>query len=148
MQKSNIPFEIHPNLAKKTFVADLPLCRVLLEDDSYYPWLFLIPRRHSISRIMDLSLEDQLQLLKELDIVQKLIWEYFKPFQLNVAALGNKTPQLHVHVIGRFQNDPAWPGTVWDHPARSPYNPERKEEIIRVLSERLGRSQESEVRSQ
>lgn len=112
-------FELHPNLAKKIFVTDLPLCRVLLEDEKHYPWVFLVPRLPNISRIMDLSSEDQLQLIKELDLVQQIMWEEFQPIQLNVAAIGNKTPQLHIHVIARYADDPAWPNTVWDHPVRA-----------------------------
>jgi len=115
-------FELHPNLAKKIFLVDLPLCKVLLEDEMHYPWVFLIPRRPAISRLIDLSLVDQLQLMKEIDFVQKIMWEEFKPTQLNVAAIGNKTPQLHVHIIARYDNDPAWPNTVWDHPVRSKYD--------------------------
>src|SRR5437764_1175026 len=98
-------FELHPNLLKKIFLTDLPLCRVLLEDEKHYPWLFLVPRRPNISRIMDLSSEDQLQLIKELDLVQRIMWEEFQPTQLNVAAIGNKTPQLHIHVIARYADD-------------------------------------------
>jgi diadenosine tetraphosphate (Ap4A) HIT family hydrolase len=111
-------FDLHPNLVKKIFISDLSLCRVLMEDERHYPWLMLVPRRPDASRIMDLSDADQLQLLQELNLVQKIIWEEFQPAQLNVAAIGNKTPQLHIHVIARFENDPAWPNTVWDHPAR------------------------------
>ncbi|MBA3958687.1 MAG: HIT domain-containing protein [Parachlamydiaceae bacterium] len=127
-------FILHPNLVKKVFLADLPLCRVLMEDDANYPWLFLVPRRPNVSRIMDLDLADQLLLLKELDLVQKVMWEEFKPHQLNVAAIGNKTPQLHVHVIARYENDPAWPNTVWDHPVRA-----RCDETVR--NERVARLQ-------
>jgi len=111
-------FELHPNLIKKMFLIDLPLCRVLMEDDKNYPWLFLVPRKPGVSKIIDLSLEDQLKLAKELDFVQKILWKEYKPTQLNVAAIGNKTPQLHVHVIARYEDDPAWPGTVWDHPVK------------------------------
>jgi len=130
-------FTLHPNLEKKRFVAELPLCRVLFEDDQHYPWLFLVPRRNSISRIMDLSKEDQLQLLQELDFVQKVMWEEFKPAQLNVAAIGIKTPQLHIHVIARYENDPAWPNTVWDHPVRAKCSEEIHENRIIKLKSRL-----------
>lgn len=119
-------FVLHSNLEKKSFVIDLPLCRVLLEDNEFYPWLFLVPRRAQASRIMDLSHADQLQLLQELDFTQKLMWNEFQPTQLNVGAIGNKTPQLHIHIIARYENDPAWPNTVWDHPFKKPYNAELK----------------------
>ena len=123
-------FELHQNLVEKIFISDLSLCRVLLEDERHYPWLLLIPRRGNVSRIMDLSSTDQLQLIKELDIVQKIMWEEFKPTQLNVAAIGNKTPQLHIHVIARYADDPAWPNTVWDHPIRSQYDEEARNALV------------------
>ncbi len=130
-------FELHPNLQKKPFIQDLPLCRVLLEDNQYYPWIFLVPRRASISRLMDLDKTAQLQLLKELDFAQKIIWDAFELTQLNVATIGNKTPQLHIHVIGRRESDPAWPNTVWDHPVHKPYSLAEKEIIIQQLAEKF-----------
>lgn len=126
-------FILHPNLSKKVFIFDLPLCLVLLEDEKNYPWLFLVPRRSNISRIMDLSALDQLQLIKELDLAQRIMWEEFKPVQLNVAAIGNKTPQLHIHVIARYEDDPAWPNTVWDHPIRAHYEEGLKNSRIEKL---------------
>jgi diadenosine tetraphosphate (Ap4A) HIT family hydrolase len=128
-------FELHPNLKIKSFVVDLPLCRVLLEDEATCPWIFLVPRRSNISRISDLQKEDQLLLLEELDVSQKILLDLFHPTQLNVAAIGNKTPQLHIHVIARYSTDPAWPNTIWDHPVRARYLPERKQEVIQFLHE-------------
>jgi len=130
-------FELHPNLLTKIFILDWPLCRILLEDESHYPWIFLVPRRPNVSRIMDLSAEDQLQLIRELDKAQKILWKLFHPKQINVAAIGNKTPQLHVHVIARFENDPAWPGTVWDHPERKPYSVEEKKRVLDSFYEKF-----------
>lgn len=126
-------FELHPNFSQKTFIIDLPLCKILLEDECNYPWIFLIPRRPNISKIMDLKPQDQLTLLQELDWAQKIIWTLFHPVQLNVAALGNKTPQLHVHIIARQVNDPAWPNTVWDHPIKLTYSAEKKLQITDLL---------------
>jgi len=126
-------FELHPNLASKIFLLDLPLCRLLLEDNRHYPWLFLVPRKPNLSKMMDLAPQDQLQLLQELDRAQKILWELFSPKQLNVAAIGNKTPQLHFHVIARQSDDPAWPATVWDHPVKSSYLPQEKENRVQLL---------------
>jgi len=126
-------FELHPNLSKKEFIVDLPLCRILLENESHYPWIFLVPRRNHVSRMIDLQELDQLQLLKELDLAQHILWKSFELTQLNVAAIGNKTPQLHFHVIGRKIGDPAWPHTVWDHPQKLPYTLEQKEAMISLL---------------
>lgn len=126
-------FDLHANLAKKDLVVDLPLCRVLLENEVHYPWLLLVPRRNGMSKIMDLNIEDQGQLLGEMDLAQRVLWELFAPTQVNVAAIGNKTPQLHVHVIARRSDDPAWPHTVWDHPTRLPYALNAKHEMISRL---------------
>ncbi len=128
-------FKLHPNLKEKIFITDLPLCRVLLEDERHYPWMMLIPRRENINRIMDLTKEDQLQLLEELNWAQTILWNTFNPLQINVAALGNKTPQLHIHVIARQLNDPAWPRTVWDHPVRAAYPAEQKMQVVQLLIE-------------
>lgn len=126
-------FEIHPSLALKTSILELPLCTVLLEDEVHYPWLILVPRRPSLSNLMQLSPSDHLQLMHELTLAQQILTSLFHPTQLNVAAIGNKTPQLHVHVIARFSHDPAWPNTVWDHPKRERYSPEQKEALLHTL---------------
>lgn len=126
-------FKLHPNLVSKIFIIDLKLCRVLMEDERNYPWIFLVPRRDGIKRIMDMNGDDQQQLMVELDLAQNLLWKLFQPDQLNVAAIGNKTPQLHVHVIARFTDDPAWPGTVWDHPERAKYAVEDKDKLVKRL---------------
>ncbi|MBI5346685.1 MAG: HIT domain-containing protein [Chlamydiae bacterium] len=126
-------FELHQNFSSKIFLADLPLCRVLLENERHYPWILLIPRRENVSRIMELSSQDQLQLLQELDFAQNILWNEFHPLQLNVAAIGNKTPQLHIHVIARFKDDPSWPKTVWDHPTRENYSTLQLNEIRETL---------------
>lgn len=115
-------FELHPNLQKKTQIIELALCKVLLEDIKDYPWILLVPKRENIKKIMDLSQEDQLLLLQELDLAQRILWDILSPTQINVAAIGNKTPQLHIHVIARFEGDPAWPATVWDHPQKTRYS--------------------------
>ncbi|MFV0339165.1 MAG: HIT domain-containing protein [Parachlamydiaceae bacterium] len=112
-------FTLHPNFENKLLIADLPLCKVLMEDEKHYPWLLLVPRVLGASKLMDLSSQDQLQVIQELDFAQKILWEAFHPYQLNVAAIGNKTPQLHIHAIARYESDPAWPNTIWDHPVRA-----------------------------
>ena len=126
-------FQLHQNLKKKILLCDLDLCCVLLEDEKNYPWIILVPKRLNASKIMDLNFEDQIQLLKEMDFVQKIMWKEFNPTQLNVAAIGNKTSQLHIHVIARHVNDLAWPNTVWDHPIKNKYDDEQKKLIVLKL---------------
>ena len=128
-------FTLHPNFSSKIHLIDLPLCKVFLENEKHYPWLLLVPQKNNIKKIIDLSFEDQMVLTQEMSLAQTLIWDLFSPTQINVAALGNKTPQLHIHVIGRFENDPAWPGAVWDHPEKKPYTEEELEEISLKLKE-------------
>ncbi|SRR3989339_674481 len=127
-------FIFHPNLANKATVIDLPLCCVMLEDESQFPWFILVPRRPGCSKIMDLDLSDQWQLMQEIDLAQKVLWKKFNPVQINVAALGNQTPQLHIHIIARFTSDSAWPQTVWNHPIKKPYLVKEKESLISELS--------------
>lgn len=127
-------FELHPNFSSKIFIVDLKLCRVFLENEKNYPWLIAVPKKNGIKKIIDLDSVDQNLLYQELDYLQRLLWEEFSPDQLNVAAIGNITPQLHIHIIARFQSDPAWPKTVWDHPARSLYLPDELDHIKRQLT--------------
>ncbi len=131
-------FQLHPNLANKTVLVTLPLCLVLLQDEANYPWLILVPQRANVTKIMDLSQADQQQLMRELDMAQRVLQEHFTPTNINVAALGNKLPQLHLHVLGRFSDDPAWPATVWDHPLRTRYLPEEKQKVLEALQHKFG----------
>lgn len=130
-------FELHPSLVNKTVVAVLPLSLVLLQDEANFPWLILVPQRIGVRKIMDLSTGDQQQLIIELDKAQRVLEEQYNPTHINVAAIGNKVPQLHVHVIARFANDPAWPSTAWDYPERTPYAPEQKQHILEALKAKL-----------
>ncbi len=109
-------FELDPRLsAGGAPVADWPLCRVLLKDDARFPWLLLVPRRPGAVELTDLAPADQAALWGEILRASRLVRAVARPDKLNVATLGNVVPQLHVHVIGRFARDPAWPDPVWCH---------------------------------
>ncbi|WP_298720805.1 HIT domain-containing protein [uncultured Oceanisphaera sp.] len=112
-------FELHPRLAADTIIlGDLPLCRVLLAKDSRYPWLILVPKRADIREIHRLNEEEQLQLIRESCAVARLMETELAADKINVAALGNMVPQLHLHHVARFTRDAAWPDPVWGkHPA-------------------------------
>ncbi|WP_337245065.1 HIT family protein [Luteimonas sp. gir] len=128
-------YVLHPQLADDTHpVATLALSEVRLMDDANYPWLILVPRLPDARELIDLGSEQRSLLTEEIDIVARAIRDAFRPFKLNIAALGNQVPQLHVHVIGRDQNDPAWPAPVWGRVAARPYSPE-------LLVERINRLQ-------
>lgn len=122
-------FELVPGLAAKDFIADLKLCRVLFENNRLYPWIFLVPRKEKVKNMTYLTMEERLQVMKEIALCEEVMCELFKPDQTNVAMIGNKTPQLHIHIIARKAGDPDWPGTVWDGHAE-PYDAETKNKTI------------------
>ncbi|TDR87230.1 HIT domain-containing protein [Enterovirga rhinocerotis] len=115
-------FTLDPRLAGDTVpVGDLRLSTVLLVDDARFPWLILVPRRPGLSELTDLSPEDAGTLMDEIRVATRVMLDLAKPDKVNVGALGNVVAQLHVHVVGRFRSDPAWPGPMWGHGARMPY---------------------------
>ncbi len=107
-------FQLHPQLAQDTWlVTDLPLCRVLLMNETRYPWVILVPRQQDIREIHELTAMERQPLWQESDQLSRALMKLFKPDKLNIAALGNQVPQLHIHHIARFQTDAAWPAPVW-----------------------------------
>ena len=133
-----MPFTLHPTLARDTVeIARLPLCRVLLMKDRRFPWLILVPERQEIREIHELTPEDRRQLVEEIARVSEVLVRLFHPAKLNVGALGNIVPQLHVHVVARFETDPAWPGPVWGSGPTLPYADEEMEEIRERLAAAL-----------
>jgi diadenosine tetraphosphate (Ap4A) HIT family hydrolase len=107
------------------------LSYLLLMQDANYPWFILVPDRENITEIFQLDEDDQQQLVAESSRLSMLVSEQFNTDKINVAALGNIVPQLHIHVIARSQNDPAWPAPVW---GRHPPRPYTDEETRRVIS--------------
>jgi diadenosine tetraphosphate (Ap4A) HIT family hydrolase len=117
-----MPFELHPTLAADTtFVASLPLSDVLLVRDARYPWALLVPRAEGVLDAHQLPDDAQLTLTRESAALSRALVSLFAPFKLNVAALGNMVPQLHVHHIARNPGDPAWPRPVWGVGDALPY---------------------------
>jgi diadenosine tetraphosphate (Ap4A) HIT family hydrolase len=117
-----IDFTLDSRLAADTLpIGDLPLCSALLLDDARFPWFVLVPRRAGVTEVTDLSDGDAAALMGEVRIATRVMIELAKPDKVNVGALGNVVSQLHVHVVGRFRSDPAWPGPVWGHGSRAPY---------------------------
>ena len=116
-------FELHPQLAKDSvWLADWPLCQLRLINDSQYPWFILVPRRPDIKEVIDLTEPEQAQLWLESAQLSHLLKVLYQPDKLNLAALGNMVPQLHVHHIARFNTDVAWPSPVWGKVPAVPYN--------------------------
>lgn len=116
-------FELHSRLQADTrLLGDLPLCRVLLAKDSQYPWLILVPRVVNLREIHHLAPAQQQQLMQESCAVATLMEQALRPDKINVAALGNLVPQLHLHHVARFSTDKAWPGPIWGAHPSLPYD--------------------------
>jgi diadenosine tetraphosphate (Ap4A) HIT family hydrolase len=114
---------LHPQLeADTTPIGDLPLSRVLLSNDANYPWLILVPRLPAIVEIIDLEENAQNQLTAEIARVSTALKAVTACDKLNVAAIGNVVPQLHVHVVARFRTDITWPKPVWGAAPARPYD--------------------------
>ena len=114
---------LHPQLGRDTAsIGDLPLSRVLIINDANYPWLLLVPRRPNIVEMIDLDDVEQAQLTTEINRVARALRAVTECDKLNIAALGNVVPQLHVHVIARFRSDAAWPKPVWGVASPRPYD--------------------------
>jgi len=129
-----MPFTLHPTLARDTVeVVRLPLCRVLLMNDRRFPWLILVPEREAVREIHELPAEDRAILIEEIAQASEALARLVRPDKMNVGALGNVVPQLHVHVVARFATDPAWPGPVWGSGAAVPPAEDELEEMRRRL---------------
>jgi len=130
---------LHAQLAADTVaIGDLPLGRVLLSNDANYPWTILVPRRAGIREIHELSEADQQQLLRESSWLARALIAEFAPTKLNIAALGNVVPQLHIHHIARFDHDPAWPAPIWGRVQATAYDAADRAVRIASLRARLG----------
>jgi len=131
-------FVLHPRLAADTaFVADLGLSRVLLMDDARYPWAILVPRRADMTELFDLDAQDRAALTEEVAHAARMLKAMSGARKINIGALGNLVPQLHVHVVARNEGDAAWPGPVWGHGTVVRYGPARRDTFVEELRARL-----------
>jgi len=131
-------WSLHPQLETDTWViGDLELSRLLLMKDANYPWLVLVPQRDGARDLIDLTEADQVQLTKETDRVARALKEITNCDKLNVAALGNMVPQLHVHIIARRTTDAAWPRPVWGLVPPAPYDPAEAARFTQALREKI-----------
>ena len=131
-------FELHPQLAKDCeLIGRFPLCHLLLMRDANYPWCILVPDRDSVREIYQLSTQDQQQFMHESSCLANYLQQAFNADKMNIAALGNVVPQLHIHHIVRYQNDPAWPAPVWGKLPAQPYSADALQLIIHKLQQGL-----------
>lgn len=115
-------FSLHDQLRRDTLaVCRMKLCLVQLMNDAQYPWLILVPAVENITEIAELNEKQRKLLINEIAQTQRVLGQVFQPHKLNVGALGNMVPQLHVHVVARFREDAAWPGPIWGKLPPRPY---------------------------
>jgi len=134
---SEIGWSLHPQLRNDTVpVGDLPLSRVLAMNDADFPWLLLVPRRAGVSEMIDLGPE-QAALMDEISAVSRALKEETRCDKLNVAAIGNIVPQLHIHIVARRKDDPLWPRPVWGASAGRACEAAAMERFVNAIRDRL-----------
>lgn len=127
-------FILHSQLANDCFeLAELPLCKLLLCNDSAYPWFILVPKVNDITDTYQLDWQQQQQLLNESSLLSELLMQVFEGDKMNVAALGNVVEQLHVHHVVRYKTDVSWPKPIWGQQPLTPYT----DEELLILKEKL-----------
>lgn len=130
-------FTLDPKLQEDTFfVHDFKVSELLLMNNANYPWFILVPRRPKVAELTDLSFEDQIEVLSEINIVADLLQTNFQPHKLNIANLGNVVRQLHIHVIARFQHDLVFPNPVWGS-AGKPYETKDAQELVKKIQTQI-----------
>lgn len=131
-------FELHSRLATDSYyLGDFTLSALLLSRDANYPWFILVPRREDISEIYQLDDGDRRQLLGESCLLSRHLQQQFVADKLNVAALGNVVPQLHLHHIVRYHSDTAWPAPIWGVAPAKVYEPEQLQVVQAKVKEAL-----------
>lgn len=137
-------FRLHERLQADTLeLGSTPLCDVRLMNDRTWPWVLLVPAMPGIREIYQLPEADQHQLLAESSALSEAMMDVFGGHKMNVAALGNMVPQLHLHHIVRFEGDPAWPGPVWGKQAPVAYTEEQRVQVADRLKPILDKLQSS-----
>jgi len=115
------------------FIGELSLCKILLMNDSNYPWIIMVPSQNNLREITDLSFDDQIILLKEINFIVDILKQEFTHDKFNIANLGNVVSQLHIHVIVRKKDDKTFPKPVWGNAVAVPYSAVQAEEMLNKL---------------
>jgi len=127
-------FTLHERLKADTLdITTLRLSRVLLMNDSSFPWLILVPERENLFELYDLEEKERSILIEEITLASRIIRHLYEPDKINIGALGNLVPQLHIHVIGRSASDRAWPGPVWGTGPAQPYRDDSRDSTLERL---------------
>jgi diadenosine tetraphosphate (Ap4A) HIT family hydrolase len=133
-----MPFQLHPQLEADThLICRTENCQILLMDDARFPWIVLVPEVADIRELYELKERQQQQAYQSILRISKSLAEYSNADKMNVAALGNQVPQLHIHIIARYETDAAWPGPVWGVGQAEPYRPDQLQQRLSDLGATL-----------
>ena len=131
-------FTLHPRLKKDCFeLGRFELCRLLLMNDSQFPWFILVPERSQLSEIFQLSPSERRQLMEESCYLSEKLTLIYETDAMNIGKLGNIVEQLHIHHIVRRQSDKAWPGPVWGSGTATPYSEQQLQSNLTLIKETL-----------
>ena len=131
-------FELDTRLAADSvLIADGPLSQIRLMNDDRFPWVVLVPRVPGASEWIDLDGGQQRLLLAEINQVSRHLKQKPNVTKLNIGALGNIVPQLHIHLVGRHEGDAAWPGPVWGSGPAQRFDPGVLAERVEIWRQRL-----------
>ena len=134
-------FSIDPRLERDSVaIADLGLCQLRVMRDARWPWLLAIPQREGIEEMFELAPLDQTMLTFEVNEVARALSSVTGAEKINVAAIGNKVRQLHVHIVARFEGDANWPGPIWGHGEAEPRSDQDIEALALKITEAMAHS--------
>jgi diadenosine tetraphosphate (Ap4A) HIT family hydrolase len=123
-------FHLHPQLEKDCIaIGRLTLCRLLLMNDKQFPWFILVPEIEGITEIFQLNKQQRSLLIEESSYLAEQLKTLYKADKINIAAIGNLVPQLHVHHVVRYRSDKAWPAPVWGKFSAIPYSGQELTEL-------------------
>jgi len=132
-------FEIHPKLVASSIeIGRFGGCRLLLKNNSLFPWLLLVPEVEGMEDLHQLPQAQYEEVMAATRKVSEFVASYFQPEKLNVACIGNIVRQMHIHIVGRSAGDPAWPATVWAHHGERLYCEEESQKIRSAARDFLG----------
>lgn len=130
-------FSLHPQLEKDCFIlGKLELCHILLLNNSLVPWFILVPET-DIAEFHKLDQKQQQQILSEINLISSFIEDNFEITKINTATIGNIVRQMHIHIIGRHENDYCWPGVVWGRSEKQAYEQSVVDEIRSTMKQWL-----------
>lgn len=132
-------FELHPRLAAGGVdFGRIGSCRLLLKNNALFPWFLLVPevadRVEDLHQLEPAHYDEVMTALRQVSV---FVTEHFQPEKLNVGCIGNQVRQMHIHIVGRSSDDPAWPGTVWAFEGKQSYGDDDVARIRAAAEARL-----------